>query len=156
MTPGSDRLRALGSTERRRLRVSVETPGQSRSAELDLTVALAWATMLPVTLPIGEWHWLASATWLMLLAIPVGFYAALADSSHRRGRWRWIAPITLLCGLLVVPAAAGIALSGWSEWAGAVTGVILGAVTSLPCRRARFVHRAVASTWTAELRGRTG
>jgi hypothetical protein len=149
-----DRLVASGTTDPHGLQVAVQTASrQSTSSHLDLTVGLGWATMLPVSVPIGGWHRLGSAAWLLLLAIPVGFYGTVGASA----RWEWLLiPITILCGLSVVPAAAGIALSGWSEWAGAVTGAALGAVAGLRRRRARFVHRGVSSTWTAELRDKTG
>jgi hypothetical protein len=149
---GSVLLDGLGVVERDRLQVSVTTSdGRVSSRRVNLTVGLAWATLLPVGVTIGPWHVPVSASWLLVMAFPVGFYASASRSWH----WQWLAPLALACALTGVPAATGLARTGWLEWAGAVTGVSIGAVTGLRRRRARFVHRGVADTWTAELRRET-
>ncbi len=150
--PDSTRLRISGRAERDALHVSAATPaGRSYSRTRDLTAGLAWTTMLPSGVPIGEWHWIVSAAWLLGLALPLGFYAVRSRSALVR----FLVPGALGIGLIAVPAVAGLAATGWSEWAGAVTGAALGAVGRQRWRRARFVHRALPDTWTAELPGRT-
>jgi hypothetical protein len=81
---------------------------------------------------------------------PIGFYTAAASSAVRSSFWLVI-PASLGIALACVPAAAGIAASGWTEWVGAVSGAALGALGGQRVRRARIVHGGTADKWTPKL-----
>ncbi len=144
-------LRVEGSVEPGQIRVSAVSPTRAASRSVQLTVGLGWALLLPRPVAFTGTPVFGSLVWLALLAFPLGFCAAAATSPGRASVWWLIVPLTLLLSLVAVPAAAGIAFSGWTEWVGAITGAIAGALTLQITRRAQIVHGGRANAWTAEL-----
>lgn len=147
----SERLHIEGSVEPRMLQISADGPRGRSSRRVSLTVGLGWTMLLPFTLTLRDAPTIGSLLWLLVLALPIGFYAAAARSSVRSSFWWLVIPASLVVALACVPAAAGIAASGWTEWVGAVSGAALGAVGGQRVRRARIVHGAMADTGTPGL-----
>ena len=147
----SERLHIEGSVEPRVLQISADGPRGRLSRRVNLTVGLGWAMLLPFTLTLRDAPAIGSLLWLLVLACPIGFYAAAARSSVRSSFWWLVIPASLVIALACVPATAGIAASGWTEWVGAVSGAVLGAVGGQRVRRARNVHGATVDKWTPKL-----
>lgn len=148
--PSTERLRLEGLVEPGALQISTDGMSGRSSRRLPLTVGLGWTMLLPFTFTARDTPVIASLLWLALLTVPVGFYAA-ASSSTRAWFWWLVIPFALVVVLAYVPAAAGIAASGWPEWVGGVSGAVVGALAGQWVRRARIVHGALTDTWTAEL-----
>jgi hypothetical protein len=158
--PTSSRVRVTGAVEPRRLRIVVVGPFGELTRDLPLTAGLGWAFLLPVPVTVGSWHPLATALWVVLLGVPVGYYTRLAARPHRspshvRHRhvhW-WIVPVAALAvAFVAVPSAGGLAATTWPEWVAAVVGVALGSIAAAIVERARIVHGAMTDAWTVKPR----
>ena len=159
--PTSSRVRVTGTVEPHRLRIVVVGPFGELTRELPLTAGLGWAFLLPVPVTVGPWHPLATAVWLALLGLPLGYYTRLAVRQLRlHGRpspgarphasW-WIVPAAaLVVALVAVPSAGGLATTTWPEWVAAVCGIALGSIAAAMAERARIVHGAMTDAWTAK------
>jgi hypothetical protein len=161
--PTASRVRVTGAVEPERLRIVVVGPFGALTRELPLTAGLGWAFLLPVPVTVGPWHPLATALWLVLLGLPLGYYTRLAvrrtstqrvppHAAGHHASW-WIVPAAaLVVAFAAVPAAGGIATTTGPEWVAAVCGVSLGAIAAAMVERARIVHGAMTDAWTAKQR----
>jgi hypothetical protein len=112
---------------------SVEAGGQVREEILPLSPSLGWAVLSPFDIVVhGGTRWVC-ALWLIMLALPLGYWGALADGPDRRASrvWRRIAlvgGVALAVGvaLVVAPLLAGTAVGAWWEWAASLGGVAMG------------------------------
>ena len=115
-----------GNSNPRAIGIRVEPPGRATGVTLRRTIGLAWALFLPRDVALGPGWWLANATWLAILVLPVAFFTR--RSGHREGdgagitvAW-WPLPLFLV-SLAAVPAATGLSPLGVGEWAGVLVGV---------------------------------
>lgn len=122
-----------GIDRRQTLYLSTEGPSGRLSRQLDLTVGLGWAFFLPAKVVLGRWTSAANGLWLALVALPMGFYAAVPGRGlgvAERLRLQVAAVVwplaALTVGLAIGPRLVGAAGSPWSEWVGALSGLTAG------------------------------
>jgi VanZ like family len=99
------------------------------------SVALGWAFLLPLDLPLGTWYPAVDAVWLALLAMPLGFFAHHAAAPRQRRGWLLLAVAAVATGVGCIPWLAGFQAAPWSEWLGALAGLGLGWGARTPARR---------------------
>jgi len=90
--------------------------GEVRRSALALSPAHGWALVAPFGLGLGPGTRIVTGLLLFGLALPLGYWSRAA------GRGAAVVGVTLVLGLLAIPAAAGFDPVHWSEWLGAVAG----------------------------------
>jgi VanZ like family len=112
-------FRVSAGEEARRLWVTSSYGPVRRSLELSLSPSQGWSLVAPFGLALGPERRLLTAAWLIVLLLPLGFWA------RPTGR-PWLGGITLavtlVLGLLVLPAQTGYPPVHWSEWLAGVLG----------------------------------
>lgn len=141
-----DTLRAEGRFDNRFFGLDVFGKEGDRSRALAISPAFGWVLITPITWPLGEEVRVATALWLALLWIPLGFYQG--RWMHRSGRSGSAAlAVTVGAGLgaaLIVAAltrAAGLAPNHWSELAGTAVGTWIGFLAAASRIVARIAGR---------------
>ena len=94
------------------------------------TIGRGWAALAYPDAIGRRWGGMISGLWLLAMFLPIGFWA--------RGRLRSIAGVVSLLLMLFMPAITGVVASTPLEWAGAVTGFLVGGVLGLTLPR-RFL-----------------
>lgn len=104
------------------------------SGSISLTPGTTWALFLPGSLaaqPGIRWR---NVGWLIVIALPVGFYAAsastLSTSARRRRRVHSVVAVAValvLAQTLAVASRVGLAPASWWELASALVGLVGGA-----------------------------
>lgn len=129
---GSDTTAAFiisANSNSRAIVVTRERLGSKTSVTLRRTVGLAWALLLPWDVALGPAWWLANATWLGALVLPVAFFTTRSGGKGGEATIRGIAwwPLPLvLATVSAVPAAAGMSPLGVGEWLGVLAGIAAG------------------------------
>jgi len=119
-----------------------------RREALRLSPGLGWLLAWPLEIALTRALWWANALWLIGLAIPLGYWAAVAtwaDIASRRSRAMMALALasSLAVGLVLAPIAAGTAVAAIWEWGAALSGLALGYVLSCPSRR-RGLRRVIS------------
>lgn len=95
------------------------------------TVGQGWS-MLTYPDAIGRrWTGVLNALWMLILCVPVGFWA--------RRRLALVAALTLAVIMAIIPALAGIESTGANEWVGAGVGLLTGAALGILSRQRNHV-----------------
>jgi hypothetical protein len=106
--------------------VSRQWLGSETSVTLRRTVGLAWALLLPWDVALGPAWWLASATWLGALVLPVAFFTIRSGGKGGDRAARgvvWWPLLLVLATMIVVTAATGLSTLGAGEWLGVLAGI---------------------------------
>jgi hypothetical protein len=127
-------LRVFGTRAGGRYQLSVEGSGQRRAWQVAASPSWGWSLLVPFgRYAIGPEVHLASAGWLALLLVPLGYWTA--RSAARGPPEHGAAAALVAAALVAVTVSAGVALTGrlaglaaphWSEWLGAAVGVTSG------------------------------
>jgi hypothetical protein len=128
----NERVRVEGGYDGASLVLRVVRPEGIIERELPLRVSLGWAFVRPAEITLGTWQRWVSGAWVALLALPLGFYAASA--TRRAGDARgWTLPTslavaasTVVLGLAGAPWLTSASPSAWTDWGGAVLGILAG------------------------------
>jgi len=111
-----DRLAITVTPERRAYCVDVNG---TVTCGVGYTAAMGWALLMYGQGIPPAFHWFFSILWLAGLALPVGYWS--------RMHWQSVvAGAVLVAGLLLLPAATGLAPTTWSELAWALVGLLVG------------------------------
>ncbi len=107
----------------RRIWISSSYPGQRRYAEMTLSPAFGWSTLIWWRLQPGSRLRQFTALWLGALIFPAAYWGGFMrhPASGRGG-----VAAALGGGLAVLPAITGYPPVHWSEWMGGCLGVALG------------------------------
>jgi hypothetical protein len=122
-----------GTLEPDAISFEVRGPDGSDGLRVPLTTALGWVFVSPIRGGLQTSHEAWSAAWLTCLALPIGFYSAMAVGFDR-DRWRRlvraaaIAAIALTVGLALVPVATALAPSPPLHWFSSMAGIAAGAL----------------------------
>jgi hypothetical protein len=129
-----------GSVDRQGISVTMARASGTTSVRVPLTLGLGWALLSPRTVLLTPRLSLLSVAWLVLLLVPVGFYAGHAASFRRDAAgdrrssspaWLLLPPVIVLMGLGLLPRFLGCAPTMWFEWAAAGGGMTIGLLASL-------------------------
>jgi hypothetical protein len=136
--PASSPTTASAAFVGRDIVLEASLPGAgTRVRRVPLEPSLGWALLLPFELGLGEWIRHVSAAWVAILAIPIGFGAAV----RRRGEVGLSAALLtigpLVAGLAVVPWATASAPTHWTGWLGGTAGLLVGWGLGLRAARGR-------------------
>lgn len=119
-----------------------------RELRVALRASQGWRIFSPLRVYVdgARWTAIASATWMLLLALPLGFWGAFAagsaSTSPRARAVIWSAVLlTLVAGLAAIPGAFGLPAAGLSDWLSALGGVLLGCAASFVSARDRLAAR---------------
>jgi hypothetical protein len=125
---------AIGVGERFSVRITREGAGYclqangTRRCGAGFTAGSGWGLLLfAESAPRGVKRFL-NAAWLLALVLPLGFWT--------RRRWESVAGVAVAtAALLLLPARVGLIPTPAFEWAGALTGLMLGASAAYTARR---------------------
>ena len=106
---------------------------------LRLSPALGWLLLSPFNIGVNSSNAWVSALWLVGLAFPLGYWAAMIGRDRSAGRSRMgLTSVAILFalgfGLAIAPTLAGTSRAAGWEWAAALCGVALGWGTALIVR----------------------
>jgi len=124
-----DTLRAEGGFDDRVLRLGIEGSGVTASRALEISPALGWVLVAPMTWPIGGEVRVLTALWLAFLWLPLGFYAGRRIRSSGPAA---VAGLMLGAGAaaalvtFALTKAASLPNNHWSELAAAALGIWIG------------------------------
>jgi hypothetical protein len=109
--------------EGRRIWISSSHSGRRRSAEMMLSPAFGWSSLMWWRLHASSEFRILTAVWLGALILPAGYWAGFI----RRPTWGLVGvAATLAAGLVLVPVLTGFPPPHWSEWLGGALGAGLG------------------------------
>lgn len=116
---------------------------QSTSRRLPLSAGWGWSLVAPWTPVLDDGASLLTAVWIAGVLTLLAYWSAMAGGGAHS-----IAPVTVLLLIGATPWAAGFPPAGWSEWAAATTGLLLGTLAARSANRARALH-AESTTYDA-------
>jgi len=134
----SDTLELAGGVRDRMLYAQATGGGTPARREVALVPTLGWSLFLPFRYSFGPELPVLTSLWVAGLLLPAGYWGARASRGNEGGagpsparrEWAWLA-LTVVIGLGVIPAVAGLHAARWWEWSAAVAGAAGGwALTS--------------------------
>jgi hypothetical protein len=103
--------------------IRADREGERKTVAIGLSPAGAWTLIAPFRLPLAEsTRWVTGLVVLVAL-LPLGYWGA---ASHRGPRAAALLAATLVGGLAILPAIAGLPPVHWSEWLAGVAGAAAG------------------------------
>ncbi len=133
-TPG-DTVIAQGALRDGAFELRATRGGHTMSRRLPLSASWGWSLVAPWTSALGNGVGLMTAGWIVGALALLAYWGSMAGGGALS-----IAPVTALLLLGAIPRAAGFPAAGWSEWAAAVAGMLLGTLAARPANRVRAIH----------------
>jgi VanZ family protein len=118
-----EQVRVAAREASRRLQLTSSYGGIVRTSEAQLSPAQGWVLAAVFGMALGPRGQLFTALYLIAWLLPLGYWAA------RSGWTRGVVGVvtgTLVLGLGLIPFWTGYPPVPWSEWAGALTGMLAG------------------------------
>jgi len=130
-----DTVEAEGALRDGAFELRASREGRSTSRRLPLSASWGWSLVAPWAPVLGVGVGVLTAVWVAGLLVLLGYWGGMAG-----GEARFIAPVTALVLFGAIPWAAGFPAAGWSEWAAALAGMLVGALAARPATRARALQ----------------
>ncbi len=122
------------------VQLSAATPQWHRTRDIAFDLGMGWVFLLPVEVVIGKWLPAASAAWLALLSLPMGFYLGASTDRARSAR-HWAGSLSgvgvVAAAMALIPHVMAVTPTPLTLWAGALGGGLLGWVTWFRVGRGR-------------------
>jgi hypothetical protein len=140
-----DPVALSGSYAEGRYWLLAESMGEVRERRLSASASWSWSLLLPMpTYAFGSEVHLWTALWLVLGIAPAMYWVASALRGTRRFRAILPAMLTgaVALGLAGIPVAGGLPVAHWSEWVGALFGVVVGWLAERATAKSRVCDAA--------------
>jgi hypothetical protein len=101
-------------------------PATARSIAVPLSPSWSWVMLLPFEYEFGPEVYALTALWLACLLLLPGYWAGRADAQRGGRTTGALIAAAVIVGLGGVPLLVTLPAVPWTEWAGALTGGLLG------------------------------
>jgi len=150
----TDSVRLEAEYSRSQVFLRARAGDATRELELLVHASDGWRLAAPAQLYLEDSRWNAvlSGVWMLLLALPLGYWgvvASMTDGGGTRAAGRAAFGAILLgllaIGLSVTPLAFGIAAGSVRDWSVSLAGALLGAALSVAAQRSRSSASSTAA-----------
>ncbi len=138
-TPG-DTVMLTGQQTRRFISITAQQGGARVTRTVKVSPNWSWSFFLPFEYTVGPGSWRATAVWIALLILPLGYWlgraAGLGAAAGSGTVLMTLIPTSFaVIGLWAIPRLGGLDPSDWIEWCAWVLGAAIGVATALVSAR---------------------